>query len=297
MSLKWSLLVLLALAPACGAFSPKGPSDVARGEYYAAGRPEYDRFFIALHEKQVELLTAPNEPQDTRKSLTASVDLTPDASDDALKQRLAEELKELAAQGLRVRLEVPAPSTTLDASATLHASEGSVSTPLRTTLPQEATRLVRSRNRMLATQAELEKLRVVGITLEGSVDTQFRTDGPWKRDEVRQNLADGQKVITLMQARAQDVAEADTRLLALLGSAVTTDPSVGLSAPEPAPAELEAKKPRRPGPRGGAPARASNAAKPPASPAVPAAKPIKRNDDEAAAPKPVQGNAPAEIEP
>lgn len=293
MSLKWSLLVLLGLSSACGVFSPKGPSDVARGEYYAAGKPEYDSFFILLHEKQVELLAAPNEPQSARNALTAAVELTPDASNDALKQRLGQELKRLAAQGLRVRLELPEPSTTLDASATLHASESSVSTPLRTALPREATRLVRARNRMLATKAELEKLRVIGITLEGSVDGKFRTEGPWKRDEVRQNLADGQKVITLMQARAQEVADTAVQLLALLGSSVTTDPSVGLGAPEPAPAEPEVKKPRRGAARGTPPRANGSDGKPP----PPARAPVRRSEDESAAPKPVQGNAPAEIEP
>lgn len=294
-------LIALTCVSGCSLLGSNGPSEVARGEYYAAGKPEFDSFFIALHEKQVALLAAPREPADARKNLTRIMGLSAEASDSSLKERLNEELKKLASQGLRVRLEVPEPSPTLDASATLYASDSANAAPLRATLTQEATRLVRSRNRMVAGKAELEKLNVTGITLEGSVDQAFRVDGPWKRDEVRKNLADGQKLITLMQARAQEVIDLDQKLLTLLVEVASTDPNLG-KAPAyvpPAPSE-EATKPGKrapaarptPTPR---PAPASTAAKPVAAAA---AKPApKSGNDDAPAPKPVQGNAPAEIEP
>ncbi len=309
MSLKSALCLTLtlSLASGCSLFASKGPSDVARGEYYAAGKPEFDSFFIDLHQKQVELLDAPNEPAAARKNLAEAVALTPDASDDSLKERWNQELKKLASIGLRLRLEVPEPSTTLDASATLYASETATSTPLRTKLPQEATRLVRSRNRMLATKAELDKLAVSGISLEGSIDQAFRTDGPWKRDEVRKNLSDAQKVITLMQSRAQEVVDLDSKLLALVGAVATTDANLGKTPVyvPPAPSEEPTKSAKRAPARPASPSRPAPAAKlappPTAKPAKPppAAKPAKpRGDDDAApAPKPTQGNAPAEIEP
>jgi hypothetical protein len=303
--LKAALLVTLGLASGCSLFAPKGPSDVARGEYYAAGKPEFDSFFIVLHDKQVELLAAPQEPSNARQNLTLALGLTADASDESLKERLSQELKKLAAQGLRMRLDVPAPTPALDASTTLYASETSINTPLRAALPQEGTRLVRSRNRMLKSKLELEKLNVTGITLEGSVDQAFRVEGPWKRDEVRRNLTDGQKVITIMQARAQEVADLDQKLLSLLTEVVSTDPTLGKAptyAPPP-PADDRAKAGRR-----AAAAKTTPAAKPNSGSATPvSAKPApspatkpapKRGDDDAApAPKPTQGNAPAEIEP
>jgi hypothetical protein len=292
-----TLLVTLTCISGCSLLGSNGPSEVARGEYYAAGKPEFDSFFIALHEKQVNLLGAPREPAEARKNLTQIMGLSADASDSSLKDRLNQELKKLASQGLRVRLEVPDPSPTLDASATLYASDGANAAPLRTTLTQEATRLVRSRNRMLAGKAELEKLNVTGITLEGSVDQAFRVDGPWKRDEVRKNLGDGQKLITLMQARAQEVIDLDQKLLALLVEVASTDPNLG-KAPAyvpPAPTE-EAPKPNKRAPA----ARPTPTPRP--APAGTTAKPVaasapKRADNDAPAPKPVQGNAPAEIEP
>ena len=296
-----TLMLTLAAASGCSLLGSNGPSEVARGEYYAAGKPEFDSFFIALHEKQVALLAAPGEPADARKNLTQIMGLSADASDDSLKDRLSQELKKLASQGLRVRLEVPEPSLTLDASATLYASDSANAAPLRATLTQEATRLVRSRNRMVAGKAELEKLTVTSITLEGSVDQAFRVDGPWKRDEVRKNLDDGQKLITLMQARAQEVIDLDQKLLGLLVEVASTDPNLG-KAPAyvpPAPVEEAPRSNKRapssrptPAPR---PAPASTAAKPVAGAA---AKPAPRaGGDDAPAPKPVQGNAPAEIEP
>lgn len=293
------LALALVLTPlgGCNVFAPKGPSDVARGEYYAAGKPEFDAFFIELHQKQVALLAAPNDPSEARRNLTQALGLTPDASDDTLSERLSQELKKLASLGLRLRLDVPEPSSKLDASAALFSSENSTATPLRTLLPQEGTRLVRSRNRLLAAKAELEKLRVSGITLEGSVGSAFRTEGPWKRDEVEKNLSDGQKVITLMQARAQDVIDQDTKLLDLLAQVAATDPNLG-KTPVAAPPPSDDEKPRRSSasrPVASRPA-PSTATKPTtAAPAKPT--PKRGGDDDGAAPKPVQGNAPAEIEP
>ena len=304
MSLKTTLLALLALTGGCALLQPNKPTDVARGEYYSAGKPEFDAFFIELHQKQVELLAAPSEPADVRKNLTQLVGLTPDASDDSLKERISQELKQLANKGLRLRLAVPETSTTADASATLYASETSTSTPLRTALPEQATRLVRSRNRMTAAKAELDKLNVSGVELEGKVYPTFHTDGPWKRDEVRKNLEDGKKVITLMQSRAQEVAETCTKLLALLGAVATTDENLGKAAayaPPPASAEERTtsgnKHPpvTKPAPKSAGTGPASKSAG-----AAPASKFfVKRGgDDEGApAPKPTQGSAPAEIEP
>ena len=296
--LRVALLASLALVSGCGLLAPSGPSDVARGEYYSAGKPEFDSFFIVLHEKQVQLLGAPSEPAEARKNLTQILGLTPDASDDSLKERLVQELKNLAGQGLRVRLDVPPPSVTVDASATLYTSDTSTATPLRTALPREATRLVRSRNRLLDGKAELEKLNVMGIMLEGKVDASFRTDGPWKRDEVRKNLADGQKLITLMQARAQEVVDLDQKLLALLTDVASTDPNLGKAPAHVTPSIEDAPKPGRRAPARPAPINRPTAApnsKPEAT-AKPASKP--REDDAGTpAPKPTQGSAPAEIEP
>lgn len=283
---------MLALLPGCGVFASQGPSQVARGEYYSAGKPEFDSFFIALHDKQVEILAAPQEAGAARANLTEALGLTPDASEESLKQRLAQEVAKLAAQGLRLRLEVPAASAALDASATLFSSESTSSTPLRTALPREATRLVRSRNKMLESKLELEKLNITGITLEGSVEQAFRVDGPWKRNQVRKNLTDSQKVITLMRARAQEVADIDQKLLTLLAEVVSTDPSLG-KTPASVPIEDAPKSVRRAPHRASPSSRRSGGAAPPR-----AAKPASQRDDESApAPKATQGSAPAEIEP
>ncbi len=299
--MKWKLLLTLSVNAivGCGLFAASGPTEVARGEYYSAGRPEYDGFFIVLHEKQVELLTAPSEPREARLQLTEAVSLTPEASDDALSERIGQEAKKLAIRGLRLRLDTPEPSRTLDASATLYTSDAATDTPLRSSLPQAATKLVRSRNRMLFTQAELEKLRVTGINLESKIDQAFRTNGPWKRDEVRRNLADGQKLITLMQSRAQEVENESRLLLTLVAAAATTDPSLGkVAAVDPAPAlSEEAPKPRRT-----SSARSGNGSRPhggskPAPTAAPARAPNVRDDDASPARRPSQGSAPAEIEP
>jgi hypothetical protein len=287
-SLKASVALAGALLVGCSLLAPRGPTEVARGEYYAAGKPAYDSFFIQLHELQVALLAAPHEPQLARSNLAKAVGLPTVASDESLGSRLRDELKKLEAQGLRARLEVP-DSLAADASATLYTNEHPATSPLRTTVPEEATRLVRSRNRMQRTRNELEKLHVTGIQLEANIDRDFRVDGPWKRDEVRRNLADGQKLIVLMQARAREVQDSDAQLLALVASSVTTDPNLGKVATHTPPPAEQVKPPRRAAARPATQAAGKGAAAKPA-----AAKP--RSDDDSA-PKPVQGSAPAEIEP
>lgn len=300
MSLKRSWLFAVVLTSACSAFAPKGPTEVARGEYYSSGRPEFDGFFLSLHEKQVELLAAPHEPRTAREHLASSVGLTADASDEVLRRRLNEELQALAARGLRLRLEVPAP-TSSPGSATLFASETTITSPLRGALSQEATRLVRVRDQMRATKAELAKLRVQAITLEGSVDRSFRTEGPWKREEVEKNLDDGQKVIVLMEARASDVEASASALLSLLSSVAVTDPSLGQPVRE-ALDPLDAPPSRRAAARGSHAQRRGSPEISAARPRGVLAPPSGRasSDDDGApqrpAPPPV-GNAPAEIEP
>lgn len=298
MSLKAVWLFAWALTSSCNLFAPRGPSHVARGEYYGSGKPDFDSFFIELHQKQVELLTAPDEPADVRKSLAQALGLTADASDDSLSERLDQEVKKLAARGLRLRLEVPEASAAVDASATLHTSDDTTSTVFRSALPTQATRLVRSRNRMLATKSALDRLRVAGITLDGNIDTTFRVEGPWKRDEVRRNLDDGQKVITLMQARTQEVADSDQKLLSLLASVATTLNKVPSYPTPPGEDGLKTGSKRSPapkvgeGPKSGPASKADSARPPTAKP-----KPPSGSDDGPPLPKPTQGSAPAEIEP
>jgi hypothetical protein len=295
--MKASVALVGALLVGCSLLAPRGPTEVARGEYYAAGKPAYDSFFIQLHELQVALLAAPDEPQLARSNLAKAVGLPAVASDESLGSRLRDELKKLEAQGLRARLEVP-DSFAADASATLYTNEHPAPSRLRTTVPEEATRLVRSRNKMQQTRERLEKLHVTGIELEANVDRDFRVEGPWKREEVRRNLADGQKLIILMQARAREVQDSNDKLLALVSSSVTTDPNLGKIAIDAPPPADEVKAPRRAAARPARPGSvrpASDSAKPPPTPAKPAG--AQPPSDAESAPKPVQGNAPAEIEP
>lgn len=297
-SLSAGLVLGFVLAGAgCSVLAPRGPTEVARGEYYSAGQPEFDQFFIELHRLQVELLRAPDEPQKARSALAISLGLPADASDDSLGSRLSQEAKKLSARGVRLRLEIPelAPGV-LDASATLHSSDLGVQTPLRPALSTEATRIVRSRNQLAGAAEQLEKLRVTGINLEGRIGEVFRKDGPWKRDEVRRNLADGQKLITVMLARGKEVEAFDVKLLTLLSAQATTDSELNRALPiVAAPAPPAASEDR-------AAADAAVTKKPlasakPRSLAGGARPKASEADTEGAAPKPTQGSAPAEIEP
>ena len=50
MSLKTTLLALLALTSGCSLLQPNKPTDVARGDYYSAGKPEFDALMHLHHE-------------------------------------------------------------------------------------------------------------------------------------------------------------------------------------------------------------------------------------------------------
>jgi hypothetical protein len=273
---------------------------VARGEYYPAGRPDFDEFFIQLHRLQVEMLSAPEEPRAARAAMLQVLGLTPDASDESLRSRLDSEAKKLGASGARLRLEIPEPQRGADASATLHSEGGAVPRALGT-LSSQATRVVRARERALAAGDQLERLRVAAIALEAQVDAAFRLEGPWKRAEVRLNLSDGQKLITVMLARSKDVIAYSERLLELVAKAATTDPELGKPAavasveeePEPdEPPKAQRGRPLRPPGRSRPNAATTTRApaRPPAARAAPAAA-----DARPPAPKP--GTAPAEFEP
>ena len=132
-SLKAALLVTLTLVSGCSLFASKGPSEVARGEYYSAGKPEFDSFFIVLHEKQVELLAAPQEPRGAKNS--PNLGLAPDASERP-EGALAQELQKLAGLGYACG-STGRPRLHARASATLFASDTSSATPLRAALPQK----------------------------------------------------------------------------------------------------------------------------------------------------------------
>ena len=278
------ILALCLQSLACSWVRPE-PSAVAQGEYYSSGNPAFDEFFIKLHGYQVELASAPDDAQKARADFTKNLGLGSDAADDQIEIRVKEEAQKLASSGQRMKVELPpepkepaeqAPEQPSVAVRTTKSAVGN-GEAFVTGVQTSTTKLLRIRNRMRSGHKELERLRVKGIELDGQIDTAFRLESPWKRDEVRENIADGQKIVTLMIARADEVEALSDKLLKVVAQAATTDDKLGsvVQAPTPPP-EASAAEASNEKPKSG---KANK--KPGQKPARPAAKPRP-----AAAPKP-----------
>ena len=93
------------LLPGCAIFGGGGPSLVAQGKYYSSGNPQYDEFFIALYQLQVEMANAPSAALAERQNLAQALGLSPETPAEGVAQRLREEALKLSRTGLRMKLE------------------------------------------------------------------------------------------------------------------------------------------------------------------------------------------------
>ena len=284
-------LVVATALPSCAVFGGGGPSLVAQGKYYSSGNPQYDEFFIELYQLQVQMADAPRLPDGERQNLAQALGLSPDTPAEGVSQRLREETLKLSQTGVRLRLEQnPSPEKPEAASATIRVTTRPKDNPSATLISKvetSATNVLRCASGMKAAAVRLGKLEVEGIGLDADVARAFAQARVGKQTEVKKNLADAQKLITLMKARGDDVRVQSEQLLAAIAKAVDTDDG-SLSAPpvEPPPPVADTKK--------APPARA----RPKASGSVPAVgakpkpAPTSSGDDDAPA-KPAASSKPA----
>ncbi len=262
----------------CALFGGGGPSTVAQGKYYSSGNPQYDQYFIELYELQVQMETAPQVPVAERQNLAQFLGLSSETPPDGVAERVHEEAVKLNHAGVRMKLEQTAPADRPDAaSATIRATvrPKDASLALIEHVETSATNLLRTSQQMKAAGAALAKLEVDTVNLDADVPKVFAEAHVGKQGEVKKNLADAQKLITLMKARGAEVQSECDELLSSIAKAVNTDDG-SLSAP-PAEASGEAAKEdvKKPAPKARASTRAASAAKPAPAAAKPvAAKPV-----------------------
>jgi hypothetical protein len=301
----------LAAVPGCAAFGMGGPSTVAQGKYYSSGNPQYDEFFIELYQLQVEMADAPHVPDTERQNLAQALGLSLETPADAVTQRLREEALKLGRSGVHMKLEQsPSPDKPEAATATIVATyrpKDAASAGLLTKVEGATTNLLRSVSAMKAAEVQLGKLEVQTISLDADVPTAFAEAHVGKRGEVKDNLADAQKLITLMKARGDDVSAQSEQLLAAVAQAVNTDDgslsAPPAEAPEPAkpegnPKKAEPKPHAKPKAVSAAPAQGAPATAPKPKPT--SSKPAAGDDDAPAAPKPAPSKpaaAPRDFEP
>ena len=263
-----------SVLPGCAAHNQ---STVAQGKYYASGDPHYDEFFVFLYLLQVSMAEAPRIPEGERRNLAQALGLPETSEPSAIGQRLREEAAKLSRAGVHLRLDQsPSLDKPAAASAVLRCNARPKENPTAALLSQvelSGTNLLRSIAEMKEGEDAFDKLELMTIKLDSDVDQTFAQAHFGKQSEVKKNLADAHKMVSLMRARAAEVRSSSEQLLAELTKAVNTDdgslgPAPGEAArPEP---QVEAnkadatKKPvAKPRPK----------AKPSGAPAAPAARP------------------------
>jgi len=323
----FALILALGALPGCAAILPSGPSNVAQGRYYSTGNPEYDDFFLRLYRLQIALKDAPPRLGEPRQKLADALESGPDP--DNIKVALAKRSKELQSRGIRYTV---ARAASPDKPPTLVVTGNPTGNDfeLKGLLEGALTSAGELKRDVTAWTKELDELSPRQGSLEGSVNEAFASSSEGERTQVKNNLEDGGKIITLLNERTRDLDHATTDFLKSVTSALgeaTVDAKPDLpeeeddapspdkkdrkgAAGKPAKAPASAKAATKGRPPGKSPAprpAAAPAPKPaaaatpkpaPAPVAKPSPKPAAREGDAPAPPpKPAQGTAKPDFEP
>jgi len=135
-----------------------------------------------------------------------------------------------------------------------------------------------------AAKPQLERLKPQADALEPGIDATFRKGGVPKKAEVRKNVQDAQRLIPLMQVRADDITQHAADFIRKVQKVLGTAAPAAAPAPAPAPAPPPAPPPEASTGKKPGKSKAGAAAPPPGegTPAAepkPAAKPKPASDD------------------
>jgi len=302
------LLFALSSVGACQVLAPSGPSNVAQGRYYSTGDPEYDDFFLRLFRLQIKLKDAPPRVGGPRQRVAEALNVGPEPEE--IRTALTKRANDLSARGIRYSVAHPADPNqppTLVVTGNPTGNDFELKGMLEKALKSAGELAIDT----AAWQKELDELAPRETTLEGNVGEAFAARSESERAEIKGNLVDGSKIITLLVERTRDLDHAATEFLKALGDAlgetqlstasseVSTSDVNGVS-------EKKSKKgapPPKPPKASPAPKPKAHASKPAPAPkpaVAPAPKPApapKAADDAPPPPKPTQGTAKPDFEP
>jgi len=305
------LVLALLGASACQVLAPSGPSNVAQGRYYSTGDPEYDDFFLRLFRLQIKLKDAPPRVGEPRQRIAEMLNVGPEPEE--IRTALAKRVSELSARGIRYSVARSSDSSqppTLVVTGNPTGNDFELKTLLEQSLKSAGELAID----ITTWKKELDELAPRETTLEGNVGEAFTARSESERSEIKSNLTDGSKIITLLVERTRDLEHATTDFLKALGSAL------GETQQSPAPSEAASddngasekkskktsapppKPPKAPSPTPKPKAQGSRPAPKPAPAPAPkpaaAPKPAKADAAEAPPPpKPTQGTAKPDFEP
>jgi hypothetical protein len=275
--LRLSIWIALGLtpfvAPACSSvLGTSGPSPVAQGMYYSSGNPHFDEFFVVFHDSQVAMGSAGDRAKASTATLVTALGLPADTNHETLLDKTKLAADELESGGIHVRLTMPdldspnppAPSAKVDTmGGTPDDAKRKIIDAIQDSANEGLKLVAELRNR----KTTLTQLRVQAITLDTEVDDAFRKEGPGQKHDVHKNLQDAQKLVPLMDARADEVLRDQIGFLKSLKPAVDRNVAAfnAPTAPPEQPQPPEEEKPKKK--KSKSSAKSSSSAPAPAAPA------------------------------
>ena len=257
--------VLLCAALLSAACTRTETTQVARGEYYAAGHPDYDEFFVALYHFQVETAEVLEQEQSARAELARGLGAKSDKAKQLsplLKQRAAE----LEQQGVKVVV-TPGKSPAVEVTGEVPENQRKFLDALRSSTAKLTSVAAATKG-----NEAVDRLRTRVSELDRQTDSAFQSEGSGKRSEVKANLTDAQKLLVLIADSRKQLAQSSGELLHELEQTFAPPPPPPPAAEEEEPKPKKAKK-RSSARRGPAPAPKPASAPAPAPAPKPAPKP------------------------
>jgi len=180
-----------------------------------------------LYLLQVDMAEAPKLPEAELQSLTQLLQLEPKATPAMVELSLHEQALKLSHAGIHLRLDQTLVLGHPEAAATVIRSNArpkeNPTAALLSSVETSSTNLLRWQLTMKQKEEALTRLELMTIRLDAGVDRAFSQAPIGKPSEVKQNLADAQKLIPLMRARAERSRESAEQLLAALTHGIDTD--------------------------------------------------------------------------
>jgi len=256
-------LCALVLTAACQPLEePRVSSRVGAGLAFSTGQATFDAFFSDLHRLQVLLARAPEEERSIREELGRSLALD-ETTANQLTDELSRRVASLAGTGVELRL-------VLEGFEARAEADTSAQTRVTGTLPAElrgpveagtlaARRALRLAARLRGEAQILEQLATRAHALELDLEASFAGQPAERRAEIRTNLADGRRLIPLLDTRRRELRELSLRFAERLRVALTTGDGSRLADPSP----LIAETPSTPAATSSAPANPKKSSAPP----------------------------------
>lgn len=216
-------LVLALCGSACsGLVGAARTSEVAQGEHYRAGSPEYDRFFDAVYRWQTTLTSAPGELKQARQWLSDAV-LDKGGEPAALAEKVRAELERIGGRGARVHVELVESRTDPSAARAVFQASSKprpADAKLLEQLQAGVTQLLRLKVSLRLARVELNQLCADADRLETNLETAPPPVVTRDRERVVANLRDAERLLALMLARSAELSRVNSELLGKLAVAL-----------------------------------------------------------------------------